>query len=606
MFLNLGAGASRSCPSLSAIHQLIQELTYQVLLACVEEKTTMDSRPWLVHYDKGVPQSIQYPPVPIFHFLEESARKYPDQPCTIFKGENISFREMNAITDKLAAGLAGMGLKKGDRVGIFIPNTPQFVMAYFGILKAGGVVVAIDSRYTAPEIAQQANDAGVEIMFVMSNFYKTMKVAQSQTKVKTLIVTNIKEALPPALSVLFTIFKEKKDGFRANLVSGDIWLQDLLAKSKAEDRPKMDIGPDDVALFQYSGGTTGVSKAAVAMHKNLVANTLQIVSWLGSLEAGKQTVLMAIPLFHVYGMVAGMLFAISSGASLVMVPNPRDLPDLLGNIKKFHPTVFPGIPMLYNAINNRPDVIAGKYDLGSIRACISGSAPLMRETKERFEALSGGKVAEGYGLSEAPTATHCNPYMGINKTGSIGMPFPDVDAKIVSLDDGETEMKIGEIGELVIRGPQVMKGYHNMPSETAIALHKLKDDKVWLFTGDIASMDADGYFYIVDRKKELIKPGGEQVWPREVEEVIATHPKVLEVGVAGIPDSLRGEAVKAWVVVKPGETMTAEEVMEWCKKSLAKYKVPRTVEFRTALPKTTVGKTLRRELVRQHIEAQGK
>ena len=566
----------------------------------------MDAHPWLAHYDKGVPQTINYPSVPIFHLLEESARKYPDRACTIFKGAAISFREMDAITDKLAAALAGLGVKKGDRVGIFIPNTPQFVMVYFGILKAGGVVVAIDSRYTAPEIVHQANDAGIEIMFVMSNFYKTMKVAQPKTKIKTLIVTNIKETLPPVLKVLFTLAKEKKGGFRVQLDPGDLWLIDLLAKYKPEDRPRLDIGPDDIAIFQYSGGTTGVSKGAVAMHRNLVADTLQVDSWMPNLLPGKETVLMAIPLFHVYGMVVGMLFGISMGAPLVMVPNPRDMPDLLGNIKKFHPTVFPGIPMLYNAINNHPEVIAGKYDLSCIKACISGSAPLMRDTKERFEALSGGKVFEGYGLSEAPTATHCNPQLGVNKTGSIGMPFPDVDSKIISLDDGETEMKIGEIGELVVSGPQVMKGYHNMPAETESTLRKLKDGKVWLFTGDIAKMDEDGYFYIVDRKKELIKPGGEQVWPREVEEVIAANPKVLDVGVAGIPDSLRGEVVKAWVVVKPGETMTEDEVKEWCKKSLAIYKIPRQVEFRSELPKTTVGKTLRRELVRQHNEEQAK
>lgn len=566
----------------------------------------MDAHPWLKHYDKGVPQSINYPPVPIFHFLEESARKHPDRACTLFKGAAISFREMNAITDKLAAALAGLGVKKGDRVGIFIPNTPQFVMVYFGILKAGGVVVAIDSRYTAPEIVHQANDAGIETMFVMSNFYKTMKIAQPNTKIKTLIVTNIKETLPPVLKVLFTLAKEKKDGFRVELEPGDLWLTDLLAKHSPEDRPKLDIGPDDIALFQYSGGTTGVSKAAVATHRNLVANTLQVGSWMPNLLTGKETVLMAIPLFHVYGMVVGMLFGIFMAAPLVMVPNPRDMPDLLGNIKKFHPTVFPGIPMLYNAINNRPEVIAGKYNLSSIKACISGSAPLMRETKERFEALSGGKVFEGYGLSEAPTATHCNPQLGMNKTGSIGMPFPDVDAKIISLDDGETEMKLGEIGELAIHGPQVMKNYHNMPIETANTLRKLKDGKVWLFTGDIARMDEDGYFYIVDRKKELIKPGGEQVWPREVEEVIAANPKVLEVGVAGIPDSLRGEVVKAWVVVKPGETLTEDEIKVWSKKSLAVYKVPRQVEFRTELPKTTVGKILRRELVRQHNEVEAK
>ena len=316
-----------------------------------------------------------------------------------------------------------------------------------------------------------------------------------------------------------------------------------------------------------------------------------------------EVVLMGIPLFHVYGMVAGMNFGLSTGSSLVMVPNPRDLKDVLENISKYKATIFPAVPTLYNAINNHPDVAAGKYDLSSIKACISGSAALMRETKEKFEALTGGRVFEGYGLSEAPTATHCNPMLGENKTGSIGMPLPDVACKIVDLDDGITEMPTGEIGEIVLQGPQVMHGYHNMHTETANSLREI-DGEVWLYTGDIARVDEDGYFYIVDRKKELIKPGGFQVWPREVEEAISDHPKVLEVGVAGIPDPYRGETVKAWVVVKPGETLTVEEIRDFAKKKLAKYKVPSHVEFRDELPKTTVGKILRRELVRQHKESE--
>ena len=557
----------------------------------------MKEHPWFKMYDKGVPHTIDYPAVPLYYFLEESARKYPDSPCTIFKGATITYREMNEITDRVAGGLAAMGVKKGDRVGMFLPNTPQFVMIYFGILKAGGVVVATNPLYTPPEIDHQVNDAGIEIMFVMSNFYKTIKKAQPKTKIKTLIVTNIKETLPPVLRALFTLAKEKKGGFRVTLEEGDLWFQDWLAKYKTEDRPKLDIGSDDTALFQYSGGTTGISKGAIAMHRNLVANTLQIKSWMLELNEGHEVVLMSIPLFHVYGMVAGMLFGMAAGASLVMVPNARDLHDNLENIKKYRPTIFPGVPTLYNAINNHPDVRAGKYDLSSIKACISGSAPLMRETKEKFEALSGGKVFEGFGLSEAPTATHCNPLLGENRTGSIGLPMSDVDAKIISLDDGVTEMPIGDIGELVIKGPQVFKGYHNMPTETANAL---RDG--WLYTGDIARMDEDGYFYIVDRKKELIKPGGFQVWPREVEEAISANPKVLEVGVAGIPDPHRGETVKAWVVVKPGETLDEAEVKAWCKERLAPFKVPTHVEFRTELPKTTVGKILRRELVKQHSE----
>jgi long-chain acyl-CoA synthetase len=568
----------------------------------------MTDFPWFAKYDKGVPKTIDYPKKPLYHFLEKSAEKYPDKACTIFKGAVITYKEMNEITDRVAAALADMGVKKGDRIGIFMPNTPQFLMAYFGILKAGGVVVATNPLYTPAEIEYQASDAGIEVMFVMTNFYKTIKAAQPKTKIKKLIVTNIKEALPPVTRLLFTLAVEKKGGHRIDgpLPEGDVWMQDLIAKYEPSARPQVEIAPDDTALFQYSGGTTGVSKGAVATHFNVVANSLQIKDWMVNIEEGKEIVLMAIPLFHVYGMVAGMHFGMASGASLVMIPNARDLKDLLENIKKYRPTIFPGVPTLYNALNNHPDVVSGKYDLSSIKACISGSAPLMRETKERFEELSGGKVFEGFGLSEAPTATHCNPLLGENRTGSIGLPLPDVDAKIISLDDGETEMPVGEIGEIVINSPNVMKGYHNMPTETANALRKLKDGKTWLFTGDIARMDEDGYFYIVDRKKELIKPGGYQVWPREVEEVLAAHPKVLEAGVAGIPDPYRGETVKAWIVLKPGETATEEELKAFCKESLAPYKVPTHYEFRDELPKTTVGKILRRELVRQHKETEAK
>jgi len=568
----------------------------------------MSERPWLAHYDEGVPEHIEYPKVPLFYFLEQSAQKYPDVPCTIFKGAVITYKEMNEITDRIAAALADMGVKKGDRVGIFMPNTPQFVIAYFGILKAGGVVVAINPLYTPAEIEHQVNDAGIELMFVMTNFYKTIKAAQPKTKIKKLILTNIKETLPPVLRLLFTLAKEKKGGFRLEepLGENEYWLQDLIGKYEPSQRPKIDISPDDIAIFQYSGGTTGVSKGAVATHFNVVAGSLQLKEWNSTLEEGKEIVLMAIPLFHVYGAVAGMHTGMAGGASMVMVPNARDIKDVLENIKKFRPTIFPGVPTLYNALNYHPDVISGKYDLSCIKTCMSGSAPLLREIKERFEELSGGTVFEGFGLSEAPTATHGNPVLGENRTGSIGLPLPDVDAKIISLDDGETELATGEIGELVINSPNVMKGYHNMPTETANTLRKLKDGKTWLYTGDIARMDEDGYFYIVDRKKEVIKPGGFQVWPREVEEVLMEHPKVLEVGVAGIPDPYRGETVKAWIVLKPGETVTDEELKTFCKEKLAAYKVPTHYEFRKELPKTTVGKILRRELVRQHKEEEGK
>ena len=557
----------------------------------------MEDRPWFKHYDKGVPQHIDYPAIPLYGMLEESAKKYPNSPCTIFKGAMLTYQEVNALTDRLAASIASLGIKKGDRVGIDMLNSPQFVITFFAILKAGGVVVAINPLYKSAEIIHQVNDAGIEIVFVMSNVYKQIKEAQPQTKIKKIVVTNIKDYFPPVLAFLFGLTKEKKMGFRVELATGDIWFKDLISSHKPEERPKLDIGPEDIAIFQYSGGTTGISKGAIALHRNLVANALQIRSCLPTAVDGKETVLMAIPLFHVYGMVAGMLFAIRTGASMVLIPNPRDIVDVLTSIQKYAASIFPGVPTQYNAINNNPDVIAGKYKLGSIKGCISGSAPLMIETKKKFEALTGGKLVEGYGLSEAPTATHCNPLYGDIRAGSIGLPLPDVDCRIISLDDGVTVLKGGETGELCIQGPQVMKGYHNMPTETA---NTLRDG--WLYTGDIAKMDEDGYFYIVDRKKELIKPGGYQVWPREVEEVISKIPKVLEVGVAGVVDAYRGETVKAWVVLKPGETATEEEIREFCKKNMAPFKVPTQVEFRTELPKTTVGKVLRRELVREHME----
>ena len=559
----------------------------------------MEARPWHKHYDEGVTPSIDYPPKPLYHFLEDAAAEFPDHACSVFKGASVSYAEMNEMSDRLAGALKDMGVVKGMPVGVFMPNSAQFIMAFYAILKAGGIVVATNPLYTAREIEHQMNDAGVEIMLVMSNFYDLIKEVQPKTKLKTLIVTNIKEYLPGMLRFLFTVAKEKKEGHRVTLGEGDRWLQDLLKEYKPEDRPTLGIGPNDDALYQYSGGTTGLSKAAIALHRNLVANTLQIQGFMPDINRGHEIVLMTIPMFHVYGMVAGMSFGIASAAKLVMVPNPRDMGDVLGSIEKYRPTIYPGVPTMYNAINNHPDVKAGKIDVSSIKSCISGSAPLLRETKATFEELTGGKLVEGYGLSEAPTATHCNPLYGVSKEGSIGIPLADVDARIIDLDDEVTVLGIGEVGELVISGPQVMKGYLNMPTETANSLRE-----GWLYTGDIARMDEDGYFYIVDRKKELIKPGGFQVWPREVEEVIAENPKVLEVGVAGIPDAYRGETVKAWVVMKPNETATADEIREWCKERMAAFKVPTQVEFRDELPKTTVGKVLRRELVRQDREKQ--
>jgi long-chain acyl-CoA synthetase len=567
----------------------------------------MDAKPWLEHYDKGVPATLApYPNKPLYSFLEESAAQFPDRACTIFKGRTVTYKEMNALSDRVAAALVAQGVKKGDRVGMFIPNTPQFVYVYYGILKAGGVVVATNPLYSPPQIIHQLVDSGIELMVVMSNFYTRIKEVQAQTPLKRLIVTNIKEQLPPVTALLFTLLKEAKDGHRVTLTDGDVWLKDLLAQHAHAPRPAVSVTGDDVALLQYSGGTTGLSKGAIATHAGLVANTCQVLAWMVGMRPGEEVTLLAIPMFHVYGMIAGMALGMALGATLIMIPNPRDLKDVLENITKHKPTLFPGVPAMYNAINNHPDVKAGKYDLRSINACISGSAPLLLETRLTFEKLTAGKLFEGYGLSEAPTATHCNPLNGLNKEGSIGMPFPDMEVRLVSLEDGVSDAPPGAAGELVLRGPQVFKGYWNMPAETNSTLQPdPKGGAPWLFTGDIAKMDEDGYFYIVDRKKELIKPGGYQVWPREVEEAIAANPKVLEVGVAGVPDARRGETVKAWVVLKAGETATAEDIRAWCADKLPKFAVPTEIEFRSELPKTTVGKILRRELVREHKEAAG-
>ena len=560
-------------------------------------------RPWLERYDEGVPRSFVCPEVPLHYFLEDTARKYPDQIALILKGGKVTYRELDEQSDRIAAALAKMGVKKGDRVALLMANCPQFIISYFGILKAGGIVVACNPLYAPPELQHQLNDCGAETMLVMSSFYPVIRQIRGQTALKNVVVTNIKEYFPPAIRLLFTLLMEKKQGHRVTLDPGDVWFQDLLASNSPAERPQVAIDPaEDVAILQYTGGTTGIPKGAMGTHRNLVADSIMIKSWLPTLQEPGEIVLVALPLFHVYGMVAAMCFGLAAGATLVLIPNPRDIDDILETINKLRPTIFPGVPTMYNAINHHPKVIEGKVDIKSIRACISGSAPLLRETQTRFEQLTGGNLREGYGLSEAPTASHCNPMLGENREGSIGLPLPGVDAAIVDLEKGDRFLDVGEEGELILHGPIVFKGYWQMPTETANVLRKLPDGSVWLFTGDIAKMDEDGYFYIVDRKKDMIIRGGFNVYPREVEEVLKEHPKILEVAVAGIPDPHRGETVKAWVVLKPGETATEEEIIEWSKERMAKYKYPRFVEFRSELPKTFVGKTLRRILAAEDRE----
>ena len=552
----------------------------------------MTSKPWLAHYDPGVPAQLDYPAVPVFHFLDEAARLCPQRVCLIFQCQTTTYREVADQTDRLAAALRDLGIRKGERVGLCMPNCPEFVLAYFAILKAGAVVVAINPLYTPPEIVHQVNDAGLETLFCAGSLYARIQAALSGTGIRRVIVTG--EITPKSGDLRLTDLlagknapgaQEKDKTFESSGSSGSFG-------SSASSTFKSEIGPNDIALFQYTGGTTGIAKAAVARHRNLVANALQFKAWMSTLHAEQETFLLALPVYHIYGMVCGMLLGLALRASLVIIPDPRNIPDLLSAIQTWHVSYFPAAPTLYNAINNAAAVTAGKVDLTSIKACISGSAALMEQTKLKFEQLTGGRILEGYGLSEAPTATHCNPLQGENRTGSIGLPLPDVDAKIVSLEDGVTEMAVGTPGELIIQSPQVMLGYHNMPAETALALRE-----GWLYTSDIARMDADGYFYILDRKKELIKPGGMEVWPREVEEVLAAHPSVAEAAVAGVPDAYRGETVWAWVVCKPGHSPGEAELRAWCRERLAPVKIPTRIEFRTELPKSSVGKILKRQLV---------
>ncbi len=575
-------------------------------------------RPWIQHYDKGVPASLTpYPARPVYGLLEESAQKWPNHVACLFAprrlgplgrpGKALTYAELNTLSSQLAAGLAALGVKKGDRVAMVFPNIPQFVLSFFGILKAGGVVVAMNPTYPPAKWSEQLNDCGAEVVITMSRFYSGINSIRKETPVKKIIVSNVKEYFPGLLKTVYGLKGEKEAGDRVEALASadDVWLQDVLAKYSPSQCPEIDLDPaKDTAIFQYTGGTTGVPKAARAPHSALVANALQLGAWLPQEEHQlEEKFLAAIPMFHVYGMVAVMINAVAMGASMIFVPNAREITEVLDNIHTFKPTLFMGVPALYNAINHHPEVATGKYNLSSIRACISGSAPLAPETKRKFEELSGGKVMEGFGMSEAPTATHCNPLSGVNKTGSIGLPLPDVECKIISLDDGTTEMPIGDVGELVMRGPAMMTGYHNMPTETA---NMLRDG--WLFTGDIARMDEEGYFYIVDRKKDMALIGGFNVYPANVEKVLMQHEAVADVGVAAIPHPEREgqEALKAWVVKAAGKDVSTDDLVKFCEGKLAPYEVPRRIEFVTELPKTTVGKILRRDLVKMETEKGGK
>ena len=555
---------------------------------------------WLKHYDPGVPATIEYPQITLHQMLEETTRRFPENTAIIFPGAlgdtyRLNYSNLNEQVNRLANALIDLGVKKGDRVALLLPNCPQFVISYYAVLKAGGIVVAFNPLYSPREIEHQINDCGAKTIIVLSLFYRTVAEVRERTGLTNVIVTNIKEYLPPISRLLFTIFKERKEGHRADTkgAAGTHSFPALLAKSPPT-APLVAVDQNEVAMYQYTGGTTGISKGAMIVHRGILANTCQMRAWATPLkkEDGEGLIIMGVmPFFHVYGVIVVMHFTVLTGQTMLLLPRFITR-QVLKAINKYSPYFFPGVPTMYVAINNHPQV--GKYNLRSIEACVSGAAPLPLEVQQKFEELTGGKLVEGYGLTESAVVTHCNPIFGMRKTGSIGVPYPDVEARIMDVETGEKEMPVGEVGELVIRAPQVMKGYWNRPEETATVL---RDG--WLYTGDLARVDQDGFFSIVDRKKEMIIAGGYNIYPRDVEEVLYEHEKIKECVCYGVADAYRGETVKVCIVLKEGQTATSAEITEYCRTKLARFKVPKLVEFRTELPKSSIGKVLRRVLVEE-------
>jgi long-chain acyl-CoA synthetase len=551
--------------------------------------------PWVRFYEEGVPKSITFPSWTLPDLLDASAREYPDKTALTFFADpklppsRMTYRQLRDATLRFATALDQLGVRKGDRVAIMLPNCPQFPVVFFGLLRLGAIAVNTNPLYVAREMKEQFNDAGAETVVLLNVFYPRLREIRGETKIKRVIVVDIAETLGfPWKSIVHLVQKKHGEYVRVPAESDVFFLPRLLEEHEPSP-PRVDIGQDDVALLQYTGGTTGTPKGAMLTHRNLVVNTLQLAAWFAKAERGKEVVMAAIPFFHVYGMTVCMVFGLYIGAEVAMVPRPRPVDIVMRVIQKTHASIFPGVPTLYTAINHHPDV--KKYALGSVKLCLSGAAPLPLEVAETFEKLTGGRLVEGFGMTECSPVAIANPLYGTRRAGSIGIPLPETDAKIVDLETGAA-LDVGQDGELAIKGPQVMLGYWGRPEETR---ETIKDG--WLHTGDIAKKDADGFVYIVDRKKDMISASGLKVLPREVEEVLFLHPKVEEAVVAGVPDPYRGETVKAFVVPKAGASPTVEELTAFCKIHLASFKVPTQIEFRTELPKSMVGKVLRRVLV---------
>ncbi|MGG3625961.1 AMP-binding protein [Bacillus gobiensis] len=550
-------------------------------------------KPWLNSYPDELPHDLAYENKPLHSFLTDTANTFPDHQSIYFLGKKMTFREVHEAALKFAAYLQKIGIKKGDRIALILPNCPQAVISYYGILFSGGIVVPTNPLFTERELEYQLKDSECTAIISLDLLYPRIIKMKALTKISHLIFTSIKDYLPFPKNKLYQISQRK------NLLvhikeNEETHLFQSIIKNTAESLHSVDIDPlHDIAVLQYTGGTTGLPKGAMLTHQNIAANTMMCAEWLYKLKKGSESILGIVPFFHVYGMTTILNLSVLQAFQMILLPKFNAL-DALKTIHKLKPSLFPGAPTLYIALLNHPEV--NKYDLSSIDTCISGSAALPVEVKHQFEKVTGGKLVEGYGLSEASPVTHANFMWGKNKPGSIGCPWPGTEAAIYSEETGGA-LPPYERGELIVKGPQVMKGYWNNPEETA---NVLRDG--WLFTGDIAYMDEEGFFYIVDRKKDLIIASGYNIYPREIEEIFYEHEAIREVVVAGIPDSYRGETVKAYVVLKQHATLTEKELDEYARTHLASYKVPRVYEFRDELPKTTVGKILRRALIEEEKE----
>lgn len=550
-------------------------------------------RPWLGHYPVEVAHSFEYPRHNLGKILVDTAEQYPNHDVLDFLGYRMSYAQVLEGARKFADGLHKLGVMRGDRVALMLPNCPQMLIAYYGTLLLGGIVVMTNPLYMEGELSHQMRDSGATVIVTIDLLLKRVQSVKELTSLRHIIVASIAEYLPFPKNFLYRI-KAKKDGQNLSIPNQPhiyrfkSWLNSHTAVNRcAEVQPETDI-----AMLQYTGGTTGVAKGVMLTHMNLLTNTVQATHWFYKARRGQEVFLAALPCFHVFGLTVLLNQAVYIGGKLILVPR-FDVKQVLTSIHKKRVTLFPGAPTMYIAINHAPDV--KNYDLSSIRACVSGSAPLPQEVQDTFEGLTGGRLIEGFGLTEASPITHANNIWGYRKLGSVGIPFPDTEAAIVNPETGE-EMPVGEVGEVIVRGPQVMKGYWQRPEDTAAVL---KDG--WLHTGDMGRMDEEGFFFIVDRKKDMINASGFKVYPRDVEEVLFDHPDIKEAVVIGVPDPYRGETVKAFVVLKDGSKVTQEQIIAWCRGKLAAFKVPRMVEIRTELPKTMVGKVLKRKLIEEEL-----